>query len=488
MTDLRWGRYLRVSSEEQAVPGMASVPTQDTDTAAMIAREGGVVVDTYPDVKKYYVGPRKVEPSGERTDRPEWLRMLADIRSGRINAVAGWHSSRLYRNYRPAIDFLELVEEFNVHVRLVTESFDPRWAMLQAWRDREDNKNRVDKMHFGRQGMAKKGFSPTRHSKFYVTLRDELGDRIGCDFRAEYRGLFDELARLFLEGHSYEVIAQRLGTNPTSGIPFSPTLVQTIFKNPWYRGLVDYGRGALRRNSPRFVAEGKHPAAWPPEVLVEIDRELARRKALAASRPHRGTAPLAGLLRCGYCGHLLSGQTYPAADGRRWTYNCQAVHAARRGWLRGPGLPHVATSLRQSVALREIDTLLHRLATQPAAERQGLFGLIRRVEAVTPPSRAGLDKHRRELDSLPADAETPRALMLALIEKEQAAYDAALVEYESSVPVEPIDQSAIDNALALAVGGELVNRDHATQRAILTPFRAFYFQHETLVPVPDFSS
>ena len=77
MSVLRWARYLRVSSEEQALPGTSSISTQDSDTASLIAREGGVLVDTYCDDRRYRVGGRLVEPSGERTDRPEWQRLLA---------------------------------------------------------------------------------------------------------------------------------------------------------------------------------------------------------------------------------------------------------------------------------------------------------------------------------------------------------------------------------------------------------------------------
>lgn len=84
----RWGRYLRVSTEEQALPGTASIPAQDADTLALIQREGGVLVDTYQDTTRYRSGGRLVEPSGERAARSLTTRRATGARHGPSVAVS----------------------------------------------------------------------------------------------------------------------------------------------------------------------------------------------------------------------------------------------------------------------------------------------------------------------------------------------------------------------------------------------------------------
>jgi len=49
--------------------------------------EGGVLVDRYVDRQPYRVGPRLVDPSGERADRPHLLAMLEQVKAGGVDVV-----------------------------------------------------------------------------------------------------------------------------------------------------------------------------------------------------------------------------------------------------------------------------------------------------------------------------------------------------------------------------------------------------------------
>lgn len=494
MTTLRWARYIRVSTVEQALPGTASIATQDKETLALVQREGGVLVDTYTDASRYYVGRRQVEPSGERADRPEWLRMLGDLRTGRVNAVVVYHSSRLYRNYRPAIDFLELVEERGVTVRSVTDGFDPRFAMLQAWAAREENKVRANRSVMGRQNKARLGLAPTRHSLFYRTLRDDNGRRIGSEFVADYRAFFDEAARLFLEGTAYVRIAYLLRTNPATGGPLSANTVQRLFQNPWYRGQVDYGRGARYAATPRFVAPGQHAPAWDAATVRAIEAELARREAVGYSQAHAygrpGTAAglFSGFVRCGLCGRLMATQ-YRERSRPLIYYTCHSVWKARKGLAHGPGLPHANNSISQARLVPLVDDLIRALAAPGAAEAAAAsLGTPR--QAVPPPDAllGKLEKHRAQLDRLPADQDEARAYLAQLVEREQAEYAAALAEYESAA-APTVDLAALQAACRdLAAAGSLAAADAAEARRMLLALGAVYVKDKALAAPPVFDN
>src|SRR5579859_4178536 len=111
--------YARVSSEEQAGEDKSSIPTQLTECRQLAGQLGWSVVGEFVDDRKYKVGQKMVEPSGTRADRPQWQKMLAALQSGKADALIAWHSSRLYRAYRPMVDFLDVAEARHITVRLV---------------------------------------------------------------------------------------------------------------------------------------------------------------------------------------------------------------------------------------------------------------------------------------------------------------------------------------------------------------------------------
>src|SRR5664280_3696431 len=91
--------YARISSDPEG--DMLGVTRQVTDCRALAERRGWRVVGTYidDDVSAYKGKPR-----------PQYRRMLDDMRAGAVDAVVVWDLDRLHRRPKELEEFFELCE------------------------------------------------------------------------------------------------------------------------------------------------------------------------------------------------------------------------------------------------------------------------------------------------------------------------------------------------------------------------------------------
>lgn len=377
--------YCRVSSEEQAGEGKTSIQTQLDDCRVLATKLGYTIVGEFTDDRRYRVGRKLVEPSGSRADRPQWRKMLTELEQGRADVVLAWHASRLYRGYRPMADFLEVIEANHITVHLAKDSFDPRFAVLQAWLGKEENSARTERMRFGKIGRARKGMSATSTPRCYKPVRDpDTGATLGYELDPAWRSVLDEMARLFLAREPYRAIAQQLGANPHSGKPFNMVSVYKLLHNPFLFGQLEFGR-ASRKGEQRFTApRALHPAAWDDATMDHLAAELARRDQLGNHAPRQLVHPFTGILRCGYCARPMTASLAGAArrnpDGRPYRYYyCQHNRLTMQGYYPGPAHPPNGIPEHKLIELvahefdgfdaQDADVLLMALATLSPAER-----------------------------------------------------------------------------------------------------------------------
>src|SRR5664279_3804397 len=95
--------YARISSDPEG--DMLGVTRQVQDCRALAQRRGWPVVDTYvdDDVSAYKGKPR-----------PQYRRMLDDMRAGVVDAVVVWHLDRLHRSPKELEEFFEVCEAAKV--------------------------------------------------------------------------------------------------------------------------------------------------------------------------------------------------------------------------------------------------------------------------------------------------------------------------------------------------------------------------------------
>lgn len=111
----RVGIYLRVSTEEQARIADGSLVSQQRRLEEYVEHQNqrqrgwGMVIDIYRDEAK----------SAKDMNRPEFQRLLSDVRLGRINLILATELSRLSRSIR---DFCELWDLFKRMTRSSSRS------------------------------------------------------------------------------------------------------------------------------------------------------------------------------------------------------------------------------------------------------------------------------------------------------------------------------------------------------------------------------
>lgn len=373
--------YVRVSSEEQAGPGRYSIDQQLADCRALADKLGLTIVAEYEDASAYRSHGRLVEPAGHRPDRPAWLSLLADADAHLFTAVLAFDETRLYRGYRPALDFLECYERNRLAVHLARDQFNQQFTMIKAWMAKEENERRVARSLAGRRGRARAGLPPNGGLLGYRPVRDERGRAIAYQLDQAWDSFFAELARLFTGGLSYERIGAALGHNPSTGRPWDSATIRVIVRNPGYRGTLQYGRRA--QGGIEFTVPAAIPQRWTGETAAAIETELARRTALGRSVAHSPErAPLAGAVRCGYCGHLMTPHSSRNQSGSVYRrYECSYNRARQKGLA--PGDPHPPNSASE---LRIFKSLQDFIAALTPAD---VDDYLAQMHAATSPTSAG---------------------------------------------------------------------------------------------------
>ncbi len=147
--------YIRTSSERQ---GEKVSPREQESACRKLASDRGYdVVTVYRDVERYRVRDKLVEPSGSRADRPGLVKMIQDGQTGLFEIIIAWKEDRLYRGLRPMVEVLELVEQQDIDIELVTEHFDRKMAPVKAWAAKMELESIRERTMMGRIGRLKDG-------------------------------------------------------------------------------------------------------------------------------------------------------------------------------------------------------------------------------------------------------------------------------------------------------------------------------------------
>jgi site-specific DNA recombinase len=156
--------YVRVSSEHQAEK--VSPEEQETECRKLAEEMGLSVINIYRDTQKYRVGSRLFEPSGTRTDRPNFLQMLRDAADGKFDTLIAWREDRFYRGLKAMILFLEVVQENRINVFLARETFDQKMAPVKAWVGQMELDGMKERMTMGVKARLRAGKANTGQDRY----------------------------------------------------------------------------------------------------------------------------------------------------------------------------------------------------------------------------------------------------------------------------------------------------------------------------------
>src|SRR5262245_48579300 len=109
VTAQRAAIYCRIS-QDRAGAGLG-VARQESDCREWAERHGWPLADIYidDDISAY-----------RGKNRPEYRRLLADIKSGKRDGLVVWHPDRLHRSPRELEDFIDLLDATGIPVGTVT--------------------------------------------------------------------------------------------------------------------------------------------------------------------------------------------------------------------------------------------------------------------------------------------------------------------------------------------------------------------------------
>jgi DNA invertase Pin-like site-specific DNA recombinase len=313
---IRAAVYTRISSDRDDT--QLGVERQEKDCRDLCKRRGWTVAGVYTD--------NDISAADKRKVRPAYQRLLADIRSGKLDAVVVWDEDRLHRRLVELLGFVEACEAaglttlasvggdtnlsddnalFILKMKgLVAESEIAK--MRKRARGQRRQKAERGEFHGGTRAF---GYEPDG-----MTIRESEAAEIrrGAQYLLD-GGNVNALRRLWMEKGLETVNGTR--TADGSAPNWSRATVHQIMTSPRIAG--------LRQHKGAVLGE----AQWP--AIIDRDTWEAVRAVVKGSRP-RGYRtelpnPLRGILTCSECGQLLSrtSRANRATGGRNHYYSCR---------------------------------------------------------------------------------------------------------------------------------------------------------------------
>ena len=287
--------------------------------------------------------------SGKNTDRPEFQKLLGEIRKGKVRRVIVYKLDRISRSILDFATMMELFQEYDVEFVSSTEKFDTSTPMGRAMLnicivfaqlERETIQKRVTDAYYSRclkgfhmSGQAPYGYQLEPTVVEGIRTKKMVADPVAADhvrlmfeMYAESETSFGDITRYF-EEHDIKIYGKSMFRTFLSQLLRNPIYAQAdldmyeFFKS---QGTVvvneatDFaGTNGCYLYQGRDVQERKNKhlkdqilVLAPSEGLVSSDTWLRCRKKLMANKTFQGGRKakntwLAGKVKCGRCGYAL---------------------------------------------------------------------------------------------------------------------------------------------------------------------------------------
>jgi DNA invertase Pin-like site-specific DNA recombinase len=320
--------YLRISADRTGE--QLGVARQREDCEKLCADKGWQPVE--------YLDNDVSATSGKK--RPQYERMLADIRDGRIGAVVAWDLDRLHRRPIELERFMALADEKHLALATVSGDVDLSTAQgrliarLKGSVAAHESEHKVARQKRAAQQKAEQGRPQWRHATGYVDGKPD----------PKYARLLTKVYRLILSGGSLrdgckilnDAKAYRLWVrrpvDPITGEKdtvieereWTEQSLSAFLRKPRNAGLREHNGEIVLTKDDDTGEYVPVKGQWQP--LVDEDLWRGVQDVMARNRAGRRTYRrhlLSGLLGCGNCGHHLTAQH---TAKRKIQYNCKACH------------------------------------------------------------------------------------------------------------------------------------------------------------------
>ena len=263
--------YCRVSTEEQAKEGFSINAQRDKLTKYAEANEWCVV--------DYYIDDGI---SGKKlVDRKEVLRLLEDVKSGKVKNVLIYKLDRLTRSVKDLIYLIEIFNKYDCTFNSQTEKIDTSNAVgrmfvkiigIFAEFERE---NLAERITLGYEQKTREGNYTNCNGVFgydYIVGEGRL------EVNREEASYVEKIFEWYLEGNSMLEISRRLeklGVPTKRGGLWRQSTIHSILTNPLYIGKVRYSVG--KKNCFEVESKNIEPII-DNELFFKVEKLLDRKR------------------------------------------------------------------------------------------------------------------------------------------------------------------------------------------------------------------
>ncbi|SHI92097.1 recombinase family protein [Lutispora thermophila] len=325
--------------------------------------------------------------SGSNTKRPEFQKMLNDIKRKKIDTIICYRLDRISRNVLDFLNLIEILNKENITFVSIREQFDTTTpigrammyiASVFAQLERETIAERIrdNMLQLAKSGRWLGGNLPTGFKSQPIITKDSGGKE-----KKEYKlipiqkevNIVKEIYNKFLQFKSLSSVESYLIKNnikTKKGMNFNRHSIKLILKNPVYavadknvleylkqegycicsepnefngiNGLISYNKTkqtpekkivAYNDIDQWIIAVGKHEGIITGKDWVEVQKLLLQNKSKAYRRERSTTALLSGILKCKNCGSFMrpkSMKRYDSNGQKIFYYICEKKEKSKR--------------------------------------------------------------------------------------------------------------------------------------------------------------
>lgn len=371
--------YARFSSDRQHE---SSIEAQRAAIEAYAQRHGITIIELYAD--------RGI--SGTTDKRPEFLRLLSDLRYRPVDFVLVHKYDRFSRSRYDAAVYSRLIQQRGARLVAVAQDFGAgpeaviMEALMQAWAEYY-SLNLSTEVIKGRKVNVSKGRHPGGNYPFGYESDGKGGYRI-VEIEAYYvRKMYQAAIAGTPTLSSITDEMRAAGIRGRRGRYISPCNVTTMLKKPIYAGVYEQKAGGeITRVSDH------HPAIVPMDVYEEAIKVITSRH--NAGRAPRQEYLLTGMVRC-CCGKPMYAHVTHRGERTYASYICFGACGNRS--IQMAELDEAACGYVRRILAPEVREQL------TAALTQYIEGQRRHAERNAPARRREIERLRGEIDALTAN-------------------------------------------------------------------------------------
>jgi site-specific DNA recombinase len=357
--------YTRISRDGEGA-GLG-VERQEEDCRAYCKKRGWKDITVFTDNNITGMGSKK---------RPDYERMISDVKAGKFSKIVTWHLDRITRSPKDLEELIELIGDESV-LRVEVHSLNGGVVDLTSPEGRMQVRimanisryyvehNRVNNLRARRQ---------IRKDGLYQ------GNKTGYGWRKVSKGIIEQVPEeapyvaamyeMFLAGKSPSQIADYLNDNgqvTRAGNPWYAGAVRQVLRHATNAGLLEeIPEGEKAGNSWRPMAENIIEGKWEGIISRETWEKAVIRLCDRSYSPARGTRSktlLSNIMTCGQCGekatvNYRSAKEQEKLKGDTRRYMCRNGHISLKLTEADDYVvPVVLAMVRESGTVRNASTL-----------------------------------------------------------------------------------------------------------------------------------